>query len=121
MKLSKDKKKKLNELRDKHSKEEKLVDSLIKEALNKLKTFAAIKEVEGVLDEELLDNIAETLKIGLERLYALKETYKNDIEEFDFLKVEYTDKKMRRFEESIETYEGILGRIEDRDGELFKL
>lgn len=121
MRVSKPEKKKLKELRDKHSKEEKLVYSFVKEALNNLKIFVAIKEVEGVLDEELLDNIAETLKIGLERLYALKETYKNDIEKFGFLKAKYTDKKMKRFEESVKTYEEILRKIKDRDGELFKV
>ena len=120
MRLTKDEKKKLNKLRDKHSKEEKLVDSFVKGALNDLKNFAVIKEVEGVLDERLLDNIAETLKIGLERLYALKATYERDIEKFSFLESKYTEKKMKRFEESIKTYEEILRRVEDRDGELFK-
>jgi len=120
MKLLKSEKEKLNKLRHKHSKEEALVDSLIKGALNDLKRFAAIKEEEGVSDEELLDNVVKTIEIGVERLYALEETYKNDIEKFGFLKAEYTDKKMKKFQESIKTYEEILRKIKDRDGELFK-
>ena len=120
MKLLKSEKEKLNELRHKHSKEEELVYSLVRGALNDLKRFAIIKEEEGFLDDELLDNVAETIKIGLERLYALKETYKNDIEKFDFLKAGYTDKKMKGFHESIKTYEEILRKIKDKDGKLFK-
>ena len=93
MRLSKSEREKLNELRYKHSKEEELTYSFVKGALNDLERFAAIKEEEGFSDEELLDNVVETVKIGLERLYALKETYKNDIEKFSFLKVKYTNKQ----------------------------
>ena len=120
MRLLKSEREKLKELRHRHSKEEELVYSLVKGAQNDLKRFAEIKEEEGVLDERLLDNVAETISIGLERLYALKETYKKDIEKFGFLKTEYTDKKMKKFEQSIKIYEEILRKIENKDGELFK-
>ncbi len=121
MKLSKEQEKRIKEIREKHKREEQLILSLINETFREFQIVAKIIDEEQEIDDDLLDNVARGLELGIERMKALQQRYKDDVSRLSFIKAEYTDNKMKEYKKMISGYEKVLKKIKDRDGELFQL